>query len=216
MVAKAAGGDEEARSEFARQYLSIVRAYLSARWRQGPMWKWYDDAVQDVFLECLRPEGPLARVEANGQGRFRSFLFAVVRNIARRYEERRESPAEKSQGDSVLNVVEAENESIATAFDKAWAKTMLSRAGERHQTQAALEGEDSLRRVEILKLRFGSGLPIRKIAADLGMDANVAHVEYRKARAEFKRALREEVLYHNPQSLASVDEECLKLLDLLR
>ncbi len=216
MVAKAANGDESARSEFARQYLSIVRAYLNARWRKGPMLKWYDDAVQDVFLECLRPDGPLGRVTADGKGRFRSFLFAVVRNVARRYEERRNAPFEKSRGDSVLEIVPSETESIATAFDRAWAKTMMARAGRRHRTQAETEGPDSLRRVEILKLRFGSGRPIREIARELDMDVEAAHVEYRKARAEFKRALREEVLYHNPDSHSAVDQECLKLLDLLR
>lgn len=216
MVARAAEGDETARTEFARQYLSIVRAYLSARWRHGPMLKWYDDAVQDVFLECLRPDGPLARVKADGSGRFRSFLFAVVRNIARRYEERRDTKAEKSRGDSVLQIVENDDESIATAFDKAWAKAMLARAGERHRAQAEKEGPESLRRVEILKLRFGSSRPIREIAEELKMDAELAHVEYRKARAEFKRALRDEVLFHNPDSQSSIDQECLKLLELLR
>jgi RNA polymerase sigma factor (sigma-70 family) len=216
MVARAAKGDETARSEFAQQYLSIVRAYLSARWRQGPMLKWYDDAVQDVFLECLRPEGPLARVKADGSGRFRSFLFAVVRNIARRYEERRDTTAEKSRGDSVLNIVQANDESIATAFDKAWAKAMLTRAGERHRAKAETEGPESLRRVKILKLRFGSNRPVREIAAELEMDVEVVHVEYRKARAEFKSALREEVLFHNPDSQATIEQECLKLLELLR
>ena len=64
-------------------------------------------------------------------------------------------------------------------------------------------------------MRFGENLPVRAIADRLEMDRDLCHAELRKARAEFQRALREEVLYHNPQG-KDVDAECLKLLELLR
>ncbi|MBK8268830.1 MAG: hypothetical protein IPK83_11220 [Planctomycetes bacterium] len=33
-----------------------------------------DDAVQDVFLECFRPDGALDRLDVHRPGGFRAFL----------------------------------------------------------------------------------------------------------------------------------------------
>ena len=107
---------------------------------------------------------------------------------------------------------------------RAFAERMVERLGlaQDPEFNAALRPEpqglvaDARRRVEILRLRFGENLPVRDIADRLEMDRDLCHAELRKARAEFQRALREEVLYHNPQGADSVDAGCLKLLELLR
>ncbi|MCB9833141.1 MAG: sigma-70 family RNA polymerase sigma factor [Planctomycetes bacterium] len=213
MVKAAAAGDAEARGDFAGRYLDVVRAYLGARWRQGPLRDALDDAVQDVFLECFKPTGPLEGIDPDGPARFRSFLYSVVRNVARRHEERQ--LARNRREESGVSRIETDADSLATTFDKAWARAMIKQAGLRQRLQAEAGGADALRRVEILRLRFGENLPVRAIADRLEMDRDLCHAELRKARAEFQRALREEVLYHNPQG-KDVDAECLKLLELLR
>jgi len=176
-----------------------------------------DDAVQDVFLECFRPEGALARLDRDGSGTFRTFLFAVTRNVARRHEEqtlrRREAPASPSGS---LGAIPADADTMSQVFDRRWALAMLARARDRHAAMAAEDGEDGRRRQEVLRMRFEENLPIREIAQRWDMDPAVLHAEYRRARDEFKRALREEVSFHQPDSTEAIDGECLRLLALVK
>lgn len=85
----AAGGNDAAREEFARRYAPLVRAYLAAWWRGSPLVGEVDDAVQDVFVECLRDGGMLERAEPGRSGGFRAFLYGLVRNVALRFETKR-------------------------------------------------------------------------------------------------------------------------------
>src|SRR5215471_2761171 len=92
VIRAAAAGSPTDREELARRYLSVVRAYLAARWRGAPLLAERDDAVQEVFVECFRRGGAL---EAAGAGRvpgFRAFLYGVIRNVARRFESRPAPP----------------------------------------------------------------------------------------------------------------------------
>lgn len=93
---------------------------------------------------------------------------------------------------------------------------MLARAGERHRAWAERDGEAGRRRLELLRLRFGEGLPIREIAARWQMDPALLHAEYRKAREEFKQALREEVAFHHPGTPLGIERECETLLGMFR
>ena len=89
VIRGAAEGRSEAREEFARRYLPVVRAYLGARWRGLPLMQEIDDAAQEVFLDCFKEEGVLDRADSDRPGGFRAFFYGVVRNMARRVEERR-------------------------------------------------------------------------------------------------------------------------------
>ena len=93
MIRAAAGGDAVARDLFATRYAPVVRAYLAARWRHSHFVRELDDAVQEVFLACLQPEGLLDRADSD-RGEFRPFLYGAVRNIARRVES---APAARSE-----------------------------------------------------------------------------------------------------------------------
>jgi hypothetical protein len=144
-------------------------------------------------------------------------LFAVSRNIARRHEERtqrrREIPGSPS---GELGAIAADEASLSRVFDRRWALAILARARDRHAAEAAEDAEAGERRLELMRLRFEDGLPIREIAARWEMDPAVLHAEYRRARGEFKRALREEVRFHQPDSADAIDRECLRLLALVR
>jgi RNA polymerase sigma-70 factor (ECF subfamily) len=217
VIEAAAAGSAEDRAEFARRYGSVVRAYLASRWRGSPCLQELDDAVQDVFVECFKRDGMLERAERGRPGGFHAFLYGVVRNVARRAEERRLRSAKREQplAEADLNQIEGDAPDLARAFDRAWARAILREAARRQQAHARAAGEAACQRVELLRLRFQEGLPIREIAARWQLDPAALHHEYARARQEFKAALLEVVAFHHPTTPAELERECANLLALL-
>ena len=216
LIRDAAGGNDGARTAFAGSYLPLVRAYLGARWGRGPLRNEIADAVQDVFLECLKSEGALARAAPDHPGRFRTFLYAVVRNVALRYEERRARHFAREGGrDFELAQLAADEPRLSAVFDRSWADHLLKRAVARMRESAAAEGEEAVRRVELLRLRFAENLPIREIAERWGADPAIVHRQYARAREEYKAALSEEVAFHQPGLPGEVDRRMRELLALI-
>ena len=190
-IGAAALGDPEARSQFSRKYLPIVRSYLLARWRGLPLQREVDDAVQDVFFDCLKRDGALARADAE-RGPFRGFLYGVTRHVAQRKE------AEWAQGNgrevaagSVVDRVADQEISLATMFDREWAKAVIRDAFGILERQATEKGEFAQRRVELLRLRFQEDLPIREIAKRWEVSDSWLHHQCAQAKKEFERAWRE-------------------------
>jgi RNA polymerase sigma-70 factor (ECF subfamily) len=194
----------------------VVRAYLAARWRGSKLLPELDDTVQDVFIECLRDGGLLERAQADRPGGFRAFLYGAVRNVALRAEARRARQLAREPGEVVdLQRIAGGEEALSRVYDRAWAKAVVREAAERQSALAAQLGEAAVRRVELLRLRFHEGMPIREIAGRWGRDTASLHHEYARAREEFRSALREVVAFHHPGSNADVDRECAQLLKLL-
>jgi RNA polymerase sigma-70 factor (ECF subfamily) len=217
IIRGAAAGRTADRAEFARRYQSVIRAYLGARWRDTPLMAEIDDAVQETFLDCFKERGALTRASPESPGRFRSFLFAVVRNVARRVEERVARDRARRASDSVdLAALDGGAEAASRAFDRAWAMALLRRASRLQQEQATEQGVAAQRRVELLNLRFGEDLPIREIARRWGEDAARVHREYARAREEFKAALRDVVRDEETASAAELEAECARLLEFLK
>jgi RNA polymerase sigma-70 factor (ECF subfamily) len=215
VIREAAEGHPNAREEFARTYMLAVRAYLKARWSNPLMRGYIDDATQEVFLECFRDNSPLKRVGKDTTNSFRAYLFGLVRNTARNFEKRLASPRNQP-GASLSNFEIASNDpSLSMVFDRAWARTIIRQAGEKHRENAKRDGEAALRRVELLTLRFQHGLPIRHIADQWNADATVLHREYAKARDEFRAAMREVVRFHHPGTEAEMDNEVKLVMQLL-
>ncbi len=208
-------GDEPARVEFVKIYQPVVRAYLAERWRDSKCAQDVDDAAQEIFFECFRSNGALDPTHT-GEGRdFRAYLFGIARNVARRFEERA-GRAGEVRGDSVdLGAVEGREERVSLVVDRAWARSIVREGAARQEACAQLAGAAAVRRVEILRLRFHEGLPIRAIAERWGLDTEFVHREYAKARVEFHSALVDVLLAHQPGSRARAAEECERLLSLL-
>jgi RNA polymerase sigma-70 factor (ECF subfamily) len=209
LIRDAASGDAAARDRFARVYLSVVRAYLGSWWGGviGP--PDVDDAAQDVFVECFRAGGVLERADPN-RATFRAFLLGAARNVARRHEARKPFAARLPAN------LPADDTSPAAAFDRAWARALLREAGRIQQVRAGRAGPAAARRVQLLWLRFGDGLPIRDIAARWGDDPARLHHEYALARDEFRAALREAVAFHDPAATAGeIDRACESLVSLV-
>jgi RNA polymerase sigma-70 factor (ECF subfamily) len=216
VIRDAADGDREARGLFAERYEGVVRAYLKARWNGTSRLQDVDDAVQDVFTECFRSGGVLDRLDPSRPGGFRAFFYGVIRIVALRVEA---APARRKEhvalSDLDLQEIAADETRVSVAFDRAWARALLREAAERQTIQAQELGEAAVRRVELLRLRFHDGLPIREIARRFGCDADAVHREYTRARQEFRAALGAVVAYHHPEATSGeIERECAGLLAL--
>jgi RNA polymerase sigma-70 factor (ECF subfamily) len=215
VIEGAAGGRAEDREEFARRYLPVVRAYLGARWRQSPLRAELEDALQEVFVDCFKQGGALERVERDRGGGFHAFLYGVTRNVALHFETRRARRKVRGSVGFEPDREHADDESLSRVFDRAWAQEIMRQAADL-QAKAASEGDEGKRkRVELLRLRFQSALPIREIAKRWEVDAAVLHHEYAKARREFRAALREVVAFHHPGREEEIESRCAELLEHL-
>lgn len=215
LIDEAAIGGVEPRNEFARRYQTLVRKCLADRWRGCPLLAELDDAVQEVFMECFRSNGVLDRAELqNGPG-FRAFLGGVIRNVARRCEEtsmkQREGRLDTTLAEQLQPV---RQRSISELLDQGWVVMILDGARKRFRNRALLDTEQGARRVELLRLRFEDGLPIREIAKQWASPAEQVHTLYRRARREFHTSLREEILTHagNADDARRLWKEFLALL----
>jgi RNA polymerase sigma-70 factor (ECF subfamily) len=194
----------------------VVRAYLAARWRGSGLLQELDDTAQEIFIECLRDGGLLDRARADQPGGFRAFLYGAARNVALRVEARRARQLSREPADIIeFEGIPSGEDALSQVFDRAWAKAVVREAAERQSVLAAQRGEAALRRVELLKLRFHEGMPIREIARLWGVDAASVHHEYARARQEFRSALRDVIASQHPGSPELVDDECAQLLSLL-
>jgi RNA polymerase sigma-70 factor (ECF subfamily) len=199
---------------FARRYLPVVLTYLKSRWDGTPLESESDDAAQEVFMECFRDGGALARVDRE-RGEFRGFLYGVTRKVAMRFERKRGKILRREGRSLDADRFEKDEKTLSAAFDRAWAMLLLEEAALLQTETARARGEDALRRVELLGLRFEEDLPVREIARRWGVEAAWVHHQYAQAREEYKRALRQVVRAHQGGDGASVEEECVRILGLL-
>ena len=214
MIENAARGSHEDRSQFADIYLPIVRAYLLSRWKSTSRIGIAEDATQEVFVECFREGGALSKADRERRGGFRAFLFGITRNVARRFESSRKATNSVAEPE-VLETVPSTDASASIQFDRVWAMAMMQRAAALQEVRAADLGEAARKRVELLRMRFQDGVPIRKIAEQWQVDSTKLHHEYAKARREFQSALFEVVHRHGTGSEADARRECELLLDIL-
>jgi RNA polymerase sigma-70 factor (ECF subfamily) len=139
-------------------------------------------------------------------------LYGVVRIVALRFETRRRGQREHQFPKEMdLEEVAGSEDDLAEVFDRAWAKNLFREAAQLQQQRALKIGGKSWQRVELLRLRFQQGMPIREIARGWQIDAAEVHHEYAKARQEFKEALLEVMAFHHPGTPAEIEEECARL-----
>ena len=214
MLRAAAHGDSQARSTFVELYTTAIRGFLGGRWRRRPLADEIDDAVQEIFVECFKVGGVLERADAE-RGHFRGLLYGVVRNVARRMEERALDHGRIRPDESAwIDQLASDDAGQTTLFDQSWARGVMRESMNRMLTTAQDAGEQAVRRCELLQRRFGDGESIRDIAAEWKVPAQHLHNDYRKARGEFYRSLREVVAFH-ASSTIDIDAECRRLISLL-
>lgn len=216
MIHGASGGRAEDRETFVRRYGPLVKAYLKARWRSSPQAEDLDDAYQEFFIECFRQGGALDRVQPGRGGGFRAFFYGVLRNVALRAESKRGRQREQQITTGVgLEDLEHREARIHALFERGWARSVMREAAGRQEEEARRLGDEALRRVELLRLRFHDDLPIRVIAERWGADPVRVHRDYAKARREFRQALREVMDFYHPNAPEEAEKECSRLLGML-
>jgi DNA-directed RNA polymerase specialized sigma24 family protein len=192
LIEGAARGGVDEREEFARRYAPAARAYFMARWRRSPLRADVADAIQELFVECYRADGVLAKADRSRNGGFRALLFGVMRNVALRSEKKLGKDLARAPESSVKwNGLSDAGPSPSSIFDQVFARTLIREAVARHAAWARTEGDDASNRYELLRLRFEEGLPIRDIAALWKRDSADLHHEYAAARREFEIILRQ-------------------------
>ena len=75
-----------ARAEFASRYDKFVRRVLAKRWLGSPYRIYFDDAIQEVFVECFKSGGVIAKANPEQGASFRTLLFRVTTHVAARFE----------------------------------------------------------------------------------------------------------------------------------
>jgi len=216
LIQGAARGVKEDVESFIRLYAPVVRSYLSARWQASAQRSFLEDAVQEVFLECIKEGGVLDRAGPDSLGSFRAFLLGVVRNISLRFESRNVRKKEvqpPTQFDPDL--MTAEEERLSVVFDRAWALALLREATTRQAERAKILGKDAEKRVELLRLRFQEGKTLRDIAVVWDKDHGSVKRQNARALKEFEEALREVVTFHYPDLPVSGEQELNRLLSVL-
>jgi RNA polymerase sigma-70 factor (ECF subfamily) len=217
LVRDAAAGSPAAREQFIRRYMSVVQDFLHARWQGKLVDEEREDAAQEVFVECLKDQGALTRVEARPATSFRTYLCALTRNVARRYEERGAQRVDAPASSSFdLERAQADDTSASRAFDRAWAGALVAQAAERFEQSRACASAAGQRRVELLRSCIREGRGVSELAREWGVEPAWLHREYRRALRDFETALREVVAFHHPGEPEAVERECRDLLALVQ
>jgi RNA polymerase sigma factor (sigma-70 family) len=217
LIRGAAAGQSEDRDEFTRRYLPSARAYFCARWEGTTLIQSVEDAVQEVFLDFFRSGGAFDRLDELAAGGFKPFFFGVVRTTALHFETRRARAHEREERWKVdSELILAREKSISTLMDRTWALALIDQAVDRHSEWARAQGSEALRRVELLRLRFQEGMPIRDIAAKWQEVPARIHKEYARARQEFRCHLTQVVAAHGPGEPGEVERRLKELLAAFR
>lgn len=115
-----------------------------------------------------------------------------------------------------LDQVPADADGLSTAFDRAWAQAVLQQAAHEHRAAAQLAGDDAVQRQEILRLRHDESLPVREIAARIGVDdVDSVHNDYRRARREFSRHLKKVLQAHTGSQGSELEAQLRRLPELI-
>lgn len=174
-----------------------------------------DDAVQEVFLLCFGDRSVLTG--ADPRRGFRKFLYGVARNVARNMERTLARRARNVPGADVdPHGLPAADPALSRIFDREYARSIMQEAAETMAAQARSAGGEAPRRVELLRLRFEEGLPIRDIARLWAADPDALHRQYAKASREFKAALRDVVGLAERCAPDRLEAECDRLLRMLQ
>jgi len=215
MIAAAASGSLAAREEFVALYGAFIRQQLAARWHGTALLAHIDDAQQEVFVECLKHDGVLARADREVPEGFRALLGAVVRNVALRAETQRQRQRVREAQEPPTQLP-APASTIGRAMDRQWAMGQLRAAAAEQARWAMSIGEPAQRRVELLRLHFEEGRSIPEIAALWGREPGYVHHQYAKARTDFQRALLAVLAARQPDLPESqLREQCRQLAQLL-
>lgn len=188
LIRAAGAGVRQDQAAFATRYAPAIRGFFAMRWRVSRFDERVNDATQEVFLHCFRPNGALARVDSDRPERFRAFLSGVARTVAAEFERRAARRMSRQRTGSHLDEIAHGDESPSELFDRSWARSVANRA-RAHLTSRAAESDAAARRLAVLELRYEQGLAPRQIAERLELSRDQVYQSLHEAKADFRRAL---------------------------
>lgn len=210
LINGAAAGDRTLADEFVRTYTPVLTDYLSTRWKISPSDQRVSEALQCIFLDCLRPSGALQRVDPSREGGFRAFLYGVARNTARNLDATRAREFARSATPSELEELHSDDLSAEKAFDQAWARMMV---GEALKAMLHHRGDAGEIQERVLRLRYFEGFKARQIAEHLGLQPDQVYQMLHRARRNFQSALLSAIAFRDPG--LTQDELAQRALEML-
>ena len=154
------------------------------------------------FFEALIEKNYLKSVDQK-RGKFRSFLMAATKHFVSDQRERQRAWKRGGRADKIsIDVADAEPTVSSeltskmdpeSAFDRAWACTVLERAI--RDLRQLFDARGKAERFEALRpcLLGESGRPYSEIADELGVSEDVVKTEVKRMRQNFRSLLRDEV-----------------------
>ena len=154
------------------------------------------------FFEAMIEKNYLKSVDQN-RGKFRSFLMAATKHYVLDQRDRQRSWKRGGRAVQIsIDVADAErvvsselayNVNPESAFDRAWASTILERSLKKLRQLYVARGKE--RRFEALRpcLLGDAGHSYAKIAQSLSVSEDVIKTEVRRMRQSFRTLLRDEV-----------------------
>ncbi len=216
IIRGAAAGERGDRDDVARRYGPLVRSYYQRRWGTARLQNEVEDATQEVFLELFRAGGALERFDEGQATSFRAYLYAVIRNVARRFEERLRVDRRVVAAGSGIDALPGDEQRLSAAYDRLWVQTLVRQALELHRRRARAQDDDARERLRLLEARVLEGKPIRDVARDWEADPARLHKVYARARREFRDVLLEVVSFHIGGTPGEVERELRMLTSSLR
>ena len=195
-------GEEGAQRDFVARYRPAVQRYLERRGLGVEA----EDLAQEVFVRLL-VKGALERV-AREKGSFRSFLFALARNVLGHHLAKRGARKRGGDVEVVSLASEPESEQERAAFDREWLIYLIELAMGRLQRS---------HENYFLALRgfLFQQLPQAELAAQLGVREQDVRNHVHRGKKKLIAYLREEVARyeHEPARHETEVELLSRLLD---
>lgn len=209
----------EALGELCGNYWYPLYAFLR---QQGRGKEDAEDLIQDFFGRLVA--GRLLSTVDPNRGRFRSYLLSSLQNLAR---DSFKSQQRIKRGGLVLFLsLEAEQaedrwledrqnvNSPEAAFDRAWAATVLGRAGSSLGEEFRKAGKSDLFEALWPRVTGTGGLANEEIGRNLGMTPGAVSVALGRLRARYADAIRAEIMRSVGPS-GDPDEEIQELMAAL-
>lgn len=205
-IDRAKSGDGQALNRLIEAYRAPVVQFLR-RIGVGPVDA--EDLAQEVFLEIVAKD--LLQKAEPGEGRFRSLLIGITKNIARQHRRRRAAAKRSGASAPVDDLIpDPAAPGSDDLFDQTWVVHLLGRAFKRLEKSAK---QLKNRQHTIVKMSVFDGASYSEIAAQLDLDPTSVRNLLHRGRQKLMEHVKEEIAaYTRPGAEFEAEVAYLKKL----